>query len=219
MSKSPNPSHRRPSARDPSRSTTPRHTRPRPGRRRLARWRPRPRRCYLVTPVRSATGSPPRAAPATSRRPRRRPVAARSTGIQERRLRPLHREASRAAPRAQPPRPPETSGAVERFNQTLKYEHLYREEIADVIALADEVTAFPRPVQHDPAPRVARLRDADRGLLGPPRVQPIPARKCPRLLTRDTAAGLTATASAGRRRPSTCGRPRSARRCRGRRLA
>ena len=37
---------------------------------------------------------------------------------------------------------PETNGVVERFNQSLKYEHLYRLEIADVIALADEAEAF-----------------------------------------------------------------------------
>lgn len=34
---------------------------------------------------------------------------------------------------------PETNGVVERFNQTLKYEHLYRLEIADALELADEV--------------------------------------------------------------------------------
>ena len=28
---------------------------------------------------------------------------------------------------------------VERFNQTLKYEHLYREEVPDAMALADQV--------------------------------------------------------------------------------
>jgi putative transposase len=37
---------------------------------------------------------------------------------------------------------PETNGVVERFNRSLKYEHLYREEIADVIALQDQVDAF-----------------------------------------------------------------------------
>lgn len=37
---------------------------------------------------------------------------------------------------------PETNGVVERFNQSLKYEHLYREEIADVIALATAVEAY-----------------------------------------------------------------------------
>lgn len=37
---------------------------------------------------------------------------------------------------------PETNGVVERFNQTLKYEHLYRLEIPDVIALADEAEDF-----------------------------------------------------------------------------
>ncbi len=39
---------------------------------------------------------------------------------------------------------PETNGVVERFNQTLKYEHLYREEIPDVLALVDEAEAFRR---------------------------------------------------------------------------
>ncbi len=37
---------------------------------------------------------------------------------------------------------PETNGVVERFNGSLKYEHLYRLEIADVIALADETEAY-----------------------------------------------------------------------------
>lgn len=37
---------------------------------------------------------------------------------------------------------PETNGVVERFNRSLKYEHLYREEIPDVIALRDEVEAY-----------------------------------------------------------------------------
>ena len=37
---------------------------------------------------------------------------------------------------------PETNGVVERFNRSLKYEHLYREEIPDVIALRDEVDAY-----------------------------------------------------------------------------
>lgn len=37
---------------------------------------------------------------------------------------------------------PETNGVVERFNQTLKYEHLYRHEIADTLELADEVEAL-----------------------------------------------------------------------------
>jgi len=39
---------------------------------------------------------------------------------------------------------PETNGVVERFNQSLKYEHLYRLEIADALALADEAEAFRR---------------------------------------------------------------------------
>jgi putative transposase len=37
---------------------------------------------------------------------------------------------------------PETNGVVERFNGSLKYEHLYREEIADVLALDEQVRAF-----------------------------------------------------------------------------
>ena len=37
---------------------------------------------------------------------------------------------------------PETNGVVERFNRSLKYEHLYREEIRDVIALRDEVEGY-----------------------------------------------------------------------------
>jgi hypothetical protein len=39
------------------------------------------------------------------------------------------------------PHAPETNGVVERFSRPLKYEHFYREEIADVIALDDQVRA------------------------------------------------------------------------------
>lgn len=37
---------------------------------------------------------------------------------------------------------PETNGVVERFNGSLKYEHLYREEIADVLELHDAIEAY-----------------------------------------------------------------------------
>jgi putative transposase len=37
---------------------------------------------------------------------------------------------------------PETNGVVERFNRSLKYEHLYREEIADVLELDAHVRAY-----------------------------------------------------------------------------
>jgi transposase InsO family protein len=39
---------------------------------------------------------------------------------------------------------PETNGFVERFNQSLKYEHLYRLEIPDALALVDEAESFRR---------------------------------------------------------------------------
>jgi transposase InsO family protein len=39
---------------------------------------------------------------------------------------------------------PETNGVVERFNGSIKYEHLYRLEIPDAITLADEAEAFRR---------------------------------------------------------------------------
>lgn len=39
-------------------------------------------------------------------------------------------------------RAPETNGVVERFFQSLKYEHLYRIEIGDVLELQAEVDAF-----------------------------------------------------------------------------
>ena len=39
-------------------------------------------------------------------------------------------------------RSPQTNGVVERFNQTLKYDHLYRVEVADVLELQDEITAY-----------------------------------------------------------------------------
>jgi putative transposase len=37
---------------------------------------------------------------------------------------------------------PETNGVVERFNQTLKYEHLYQREIDQAATLAEEVESF-----------------------------------------------------------------------------
>ncbi len=37
---------------------------------------------------------------------------------------------------------PETNGMMERFNESLEYEHLYREEIADAVALDPEVEGF-----------------------------------------------------------------------------
>jgi putative transposase len=39
---------------------------------------------------------------------------------------------------------PETNGVVERFNQTLKYEHLYQREIEQAATLAEEVANFLR---------------------------------------------------------------------------
>ncbi len=39
-------------------------------------------------------------------------------------------------------RAPETNGVAERYFGSLKYEHLYREEIADVVELADESEAY-----------------------------------------------------------------------------
>jgi putative transposase len=39
---------------------------------------------------------------------------------------------------------PETNGVVERFNGSIKYEHLFRIEIPDAITLADEAEAFRR---------------------------------------------------------------------------
>ena len=39
---------------------------------------------------------------------------------------------------------PETNGVVERFNGSLKYEHLYRLEIPDALDLAAEAEAYRR---------------------------------------------------------------------------
>ena len=79
---------------------------------------------------------------------------------------------------------PETNDVVERFNESIKYEHLFRLEIPDAITLADEAEAF-RRLQRDPPARVARLRHAPVPLsCRPERTQPIRARKCPRFLTR-----------------------------------
>jgi putative transposase len=37
---------------------------------------------------------------------------------------------------------PETNGVVERFNESIKYEHLYRLEIPDAFTLAQEAEAY-----------------------------------------------------------------------------
>jgi transposase InsO family protein len=39
---------------------------------------------------------------------------------------------------------PETNGVIERFNGSLKYEHLYRLEIADALELGDQAEAYRR---------------------------------------------------------------------------
>jgi len=39
---------------------------------------------------------------------------------------------------------PETNGVVERFNESIKYEHLYRLEIPDAVTLASEAEAYRR---------------------------------------------------------------------------
>lgn len=49
---------------------------------------------------------------------------------------------------------PETNGVVERFNGSLKYEHLYREEIGDGQALVEEVEAY-RALFNDVRPHEA----------------------------------------------------------------
>jgi len=41
-------------------------------------------------------------------------------------------------------RSPETNGVIERWFQSLKYEHLYLHEIDDGLALAEHVAAFER---------------------------------------------------------------------------
>jgi putative transposase len=92
---------------------------------------------------------------------------------------------------------PETNGVVERFNGSLKYEHLYRLEIPDAIALAAEAEAYRtiyneirphealdfatrsvatsrRPTNHTyPAPGVSKNLDAGQAGLayGSPRVR------------------------------------------------
>jgi hypothetical protein len=37
---------------------------------------------------------------------------------------------------------PETNRLIERFNESLKHEHLYREEITDAVALGEHVERF-----------------------------------------------------------------------------
>ena len=51
-------------------------------------------------------------------------------------------------------RSPETNGVIERWFQSLKYEHLYLQEIDDGLALAEHVAAFAR-IYNDERPHEA----------------------------------------------------------------
>lgn len=100
---------------------------------------------------------------------------------------------------------PRDQRGVERFNRSFKYEHLYREEIGDVIALRDEVEAYRElynwvrphetlgqlppmarylggnpPIPLDPTYPSPRLsRELDAGQRSPPGRRPrTPSRRC-----------------------------------------
>ena len=66
-----------------------------------------------------------------------------------------------SAPATTPPRP---NGVVECLNQSLKYERLYRLDISDGQALADDVEELPPGVQRHPAARVVGLGASARPL-------------------------------------------------------
>lgn len=51
-------------------------------------------------------------------------------------------------------RSPQTNGVVERFNESVKYEHLYRTEIENAVVLADELEAY-RSLYNDVRPHEA----------------------------------------------------------------
>jgi transposase InsO family protein len=71
---------------------------------------------------------------------------------------------------------PETNGVVERFNRSLKYEHLYREEIGDVVALDEHILAYrelynwvrPHEALGFVAPMVRYLAEPDEPAEAPP---------------------------------------------------
>lgn len=65
-------------------------------------------------------------------------------------------------------RAPETNGVVERFIQTMKYEHLYRLEIADAAALMDEVAYYvPFYNRTRPHERLSYMRPMEKHLEDP----------------------------------------------------
>ena len=88
-------------------------------------------------------------------------------------------------------RSPETNGVVERFNRSLKYEHLYREEIADVIALDEHIQSF-RELYNwvGPHEAIGLVAPMVRYLAEPPetgaRITPIRGRTCPGFLMRNS---------------------------------
>lgn len=72
-------------------------------------------------------------------------------------------------------RSPHTNGVVERWFESLKYERLYRHDIADGIDLADHVASFVdeyRRIQPRQAPREPRLAPAPRNTLEPRTFKP-----------------------------------------------
>jgi hypothetical protein len=87
--------------------------------------------------------------------------------------RPLHRQPPRAAARAHQARASETNSVVEGFYESLKYEHIYRLEVADGQALVEELEAYRKLFQRDQAARASRLPHTARGLPDPVRAQPI----------------------------------------------
>jgi transposase InsO family protein len=81
---------------------------------------------------------------------------------------------------------PETNGVAERFSGTLKYEHLFREDIADVIELEHEVARFRRIYNTIRPHEALGFGTPISAYLALPRATPISGRKCPRFLTRGT---------------------------------
>ncbi len=86
---------------------------------------------------------------------------------------------------------PWTNGMIERFFEAIKYEHLYRREIGDGLALASEVDAY-RTIYNTIRPHeaITMRRPLDRYQQSP-RNKPSRPEICLRFLTRDTTHNLS----------------------------
>ncbi|HAL29933.1 MAG TPA: hypothetical protein DCP20_04345 [Coriobacteriia bacterium] len=106
-------------------------------------------------------------------------------GVQVGPLQGLHRRARRHPAREDQTPCPDTNGVVERFNSTLKCEHLYRRPIPDAATLIDEVDSL-IGFYNSRRPHQALGRRRPLEAYREDGLSRKPGQKCPRTLTRYT---------------------------------